>query len=157
MLVERGVVKVGIEIEIPTWKNGRNYAAVVKDLLNAGYMMGEERHWREIHTYRCRCEYGCALVRSGDVYVPPLVSATYDASLPREGGEFVVSPVVLLDGLTPIREIWDIVTRDAVWTDQLPDRRGDNLCSPSIHLHCSVTLPNNGEEPGRRTVTAGRR
>jgi len=159
MLVERGVVKVGIEIEIPTWKNGRNYTAVVRDLLNAGYMMGGEQNWREIHTYRCRCEYGCGLVRSGDVFVPPLVSATYDASLPREGGEFVVSPIVLLDGgLAPIREIWDIVTRDAVWTDQLPDRRGDRMCSPSIHLHCSVTLPNvrweeRREEPRRRPIT----
>src|SRR5690606_41061365 len=84
MLVERGVVKVGIEIEIPTWKNGRDYRAVVRDLLNAGYMMGGERNWQEIHTYGCQCEYGCGLVRSGDVYVPPLVSATYDSSLPCE-------------------------------------------------------------------------
>lgn len=149
MLTERGVVKIGIEIEIPAWDKARTYVDVVDDLLERDYMAGGRENWTTIHTYGCECEFGCGIVRAGDVIVPPLVSATYDASLPETGGEFVVSPIVMVDGISPIREIWDIVTKDAVWTDTLHDRRGNGYCSPSIHLHCSVT------QPGKATAYAG--
>lgn len=144
MLVNRGVTRLSLEIEVPEW-TGRKYIDVVQDLLNSGHMMGERRHWTAIHRYRCNCEYGCRIVRSGAVIVPPLVSVSYDASLPDGGAEFVTSPIVMIDGLEPLREVWETVTRNAVWTDQKPDLRGEGLCSPSVHIHCSVTMPGGGQ------------
>lgn len=144
MLVDRGIVRVGVEIEVPVWDNGSSFATVARELIDAGYMLEDPtgREWTSTHSYGCTCAALCGKVRSGDVFIPPLVSLTYDASLPESGGEFVTSPVLLLeDGLGSLREIWEIITRDAVWTDQLPNRRGNGNCSPSIHLHVSATDP----------------
>lgn len=147
MIIDRGVVKAGFEIEIPRWKNGNNYELVTRRLIDEGYMMGEWDDWAEIHRYRCTCGNGCGQVRRGDVYYPPIVSATYDASLPQGGCEYVTSPIVLINGgMEAVRPIWDIVTRDAEWTMELPRLRGDGLCSPSIHIHVSVTNPEPDEE-----------
>jgi hypothetical protein len=143
MLVDTSVVRVGVEIEVPIWDNERTFHDVARELLAKDHMIGGETLWEEIHTYSCDCKAGgCRTVRSGDVIVPPIVSMTYDASLPETGAEFVTSTVLLADhSLDEIREIWDIVVKDAVWTDQLMDKYGNDKCSPSVHLHVSATTP----------------
>jgi hypothetical protein len=139
MLVEQGVVRVGMEIEVAAWDNGRTYKMVASDLIDAGYMMGTPETWAKLHDYRCRCDPGgCRTVRTGHVIYPPLVSLTYDASLPSTGGEFVTSPIIVTDsGMEPLKDIWDIVVRDAVWSNKLKDKNGAP-CSPSVHLHISA-------------------
>lgn len=145
MLAERGIIRIGMEIEIATWEKPRTYQSVAQDLVQAGFMPNDPMGWKQPHKYGCKCDEICGRVRSGNVYIPPMVSLTYDASLPASGGEFVTSPAFLFDhGIEALREIWNITTQDAVWTDELPNRRGNGMCSPSIHLHVSSTIP--GEE-----------
>lgn len=153
MLPDLGVIKVGFEVEIPAYKNKVTWKDKAKKLLDQNYMLGDKENWRAIHRYRCNCHSGCGYVRRGDVYVPPLVSATYDASLPEGGVEWVTSPVVLVQGgLEPIRPIWDIITEDAEWRRDLLNMRGTGYCSPSIHIHCSVTHAGAEDEYTEPTV-----
>lgn len=141
MLIERGVVKIGLEIEVAKWDNGRTYQMVAKDLVNAGYMMPPAEMWLKYHNYHCTCrEGGCINVRNGNLMDVPLVVLTYDASLPKNGAEFIVSPVLLANqSLSQLKEIWEIVTKDAVWSLALTDIKG-RPASPSVHLHVSATL-----------------
>lgn len=149
MEVDNGIVRVGVEIEVAAYKSGHNNRSIVQALLDAGYMHGTLDDWKEEHPYRCTCKNGCQAARSGDVYMPPVVSLSYDASLPASGGEWVTSAILLAQsGLQPIKEIWDIIAPKAKWTDQLKNRRGDGRASPSIHLHVSSTEPK--EEAGFR-------
>lgn len=151
MLIERGAVRVGMEIEIALFKEGSSYQKVAQRLIDAGFMEGKMDDWQEYHRYGCTCVLGCGTVRSGNVIDPPLVSLTYDASLPRSGAEFVTSPVVIGPyGLQPLRPIWDIVTEKAVWNNKLADRNG-GIASPSIHLHVSVDTASGKDynEPAR--------
>lgn len=138
MLVNNGLVRVGMEIEVVRWTNGRTYQMVADELLKAGYMLGESDNWQEYHTYGCKCHLGCGNVRSGNIYYPPLVSITYDASLPITGAEFVTSAVLMEEnGLDELKEIWSIVSREAVWDNKAKNKNG-GLSSPSIHLHVSA-------------------
>lgn len=137
---QRAIVKVGMEIEVPKW-NGRTYYEVCKDLVDAQYMAGPAEQWRSHHKYHCSCEKGgCSLVRKGELVVPPLVSMTYDATLPKSGAEFIVSPVLLAD--TSLREmlheIWDIIVRDAYWGLDMKNWYENDNSSPSVHLHISA-------------------
>lgn len=143
LLIERAVVKVGMEIEVAAWKGRRDWRTVVGELLDAEYMVDDGRDWAEMHQYHCNCNAGCQPVRSGiPVYPKPLVSATYDASLPNDGAEFITSTIVIDDeGLADLKPIWDIVVKGADWRNDLPNRREDDLCSPSVHLHVSATTP----------------
>jgi hypothetical protein len=142
MLVENGIVRVGAEIEVAAWKTGHGYRSVAKKLLDAGFMEGTEDDWQRYHDYNCRCEKGCARVRSGAVLLPnPLVSIQYDASLPDTGAEFIVSPVLLINGMEEMREIWQIVTDAAMWRGDMVSMRGQPNAAPSIHLHVSVLHP----------------
>lgn len=139
MLPERGVVKIGLEVEVAAWRAGRTRAGVVRALHEGGYLLGEIESWAQTHTYHCNCDNGCRRVREGDVYIPPIVSMTYDASLPDRGAEFIVSPVLLVDGgLDMLRPVWDHVANNAEWTMNATNR-GGGPASPSIHIHCSVT------------------
>jgi hypothetical protein len=141
LIPDNGIVKVGMEIEIVKWKNSRTYQKVAADLIKAGFMTGQPSDWETFHNYGCKCENGCGLVRSGDTIYPPLVSLTYDASLPETGAEFVTSTVLLEEnGLEELRSIWDIVVRSAVWDDQTINKHG-NRSSPSVHLHVSALTP----------------
>jgi len=142
MLTERGLIRVGIEIEVASFERDYSYRSVARILMDKGFMLGNANTWETTHRYGCTCEPGgCGKVRTGDVFIPPLVSLTYDASLPETGAEFVVSPVLLMDdGLSALKDIWDIVTEHAVWDDKTESRAG-GPCSPSIHLHVSATLP----------------
>ena len=148
MLIDRGVIKVGLEIEIPKW-NGRTYPQVAADLVEADYMLGPPEQWAEHHKYHCTCtQGGCKEVRSGNLIVPPLVSLTYDGSLPKTGAEFIVSPILLseMQLQRQLGEIWEIITRNAVWSMDLPDYQGhEGKASPSIHLHVSANLNKNEE------------
>lgn len=146
MLIERGVVRVGLEIEVVGWE-GRTYQEVCGELVEAGYMYPPVEQWSKHHTYHCNCEDGgCYTVRKGDVIMPPLVSMTYDASLPKTGAEFIVSPVLLAEelGMAELEEIWNIIVRDAVWSRDLPDYNDNGMASPSIHLHVSSTSLGSG-------------
>jgi hypothetical protein len=66
---------------------------------------------------------------------------TYDASLPSTGAEFIVSPILLADGsngMMMLKEIWDTVVNDAVWTTDGESIHGTDEISPSIHVHVSA-------------------
>lgn len=140
MLVERGVVRIGMEVEVAKYKPGNTNQTIAQRLIDEGYMYDDGSGWAEVHRYRCRCERVCNLVRRGDVLIPPLVSLTYDASLPEDGGEWVISPIILADqGLEMYEEIWDIITAASEWRNDILDRRGEQNASPSIHLHVSAT------------------
>jgi hypothetical protein len=143
MQIERGVVRLGAEIEVADWKNGASFSSVAKKLLKAGYMIGNEETWEEWHTYHCDClAGGCGIVRRGDLVDPPLVSMTYDATLPKEGAEYIMSPILVADqGMPHFERIWNTITSDANWTNELIDQKG-RPCSPSVHLHVSATLEN---------------
>ena len=145
MLIENGVVRVGVEIEVAAFETGYTYQMVADELVNMGHMEGEAADWQQYHQYKCRCELGCGLVKSGDVLVPQLVSMQYDASLPDTGAEFIVSPSLLINGMEEMREIWDVVTRHALWDNTATNRHG-GPSSPSIHLHVSATMPPPGGE-----------
>ena len=152
MIIERAYVRVGMEIEIAAFNGRVTYQDVARELVSKGFMLGNASNWSEYHTYGCACELGCGDVRSGDVLIPPLVSLTYDASLPRTGAEFVTSAILFGEGgLEPLKEIWEIVVRDAYWIDTLKDRRG-NPASPSVHLHISATNPNLDKTSITRTL-----
>jgi hypothetical protein len=98
------------------------------------------------HQYHCRCEV-CKRITGGQVHWPVQVALQYDATLPEDGGEFITSPMLCTTlFFKGLREIWDVICEDAVWTDQLPDRRG-RRCSPSIHIHVSVDNPYQGLAP----------
>jgi len=140
MQLDRGIIRVGLEIEVADWKNDYSFLKVCEDLVEAKYMLGPVSQWEERHTYHCNCgPGGCGQVRKANIIVPPLVSMTYDASLPATGAEFIVSPVLLgSTGLDFLKEIWNIVTVNANWNDKLEDING-NFASPSVHLHVSAT------------------
>jgi hypothetical protein len=144
MLVERGIVRVGCEIEVAAFKNGVVYADVAAELIDAGYMEGVAGNWQEWHQYNCACELGCGRVKRGDLLIPPIVSMQYDGSLPTAGAEFIVSPVLLINGMEEMRNIWEIVTKNAEWRNDLKAMRGTKKASPSIHLHVSATMPGEG-------------
>ena len=146
MLVENGIVRIGAEIEVAAFKTGVTYANVAKELLAAGHMEGSAADWQQYHDYNCTCSKGCAMVKKGDILDPPLVSMQYDASLPNTGAEFIVSPVLMVNGMAEMRPVWDIVTKDARWTRSVKARRG-GYASPSIHLHVSAQMP--GTKPKR--------
>lgn len=141
MLVERGVIKVGVEIEVPAWNNGRTYEDVCAELIEHDYMMGPHSLWTEHHEYHCNCTRGgCMTVKKGVLLNRPLVSMTYDASLPREGAEFIMSPILLTEeGMKHFHRIWNIIVEDAEWTDELENWYENGTCSPSTHLHVSAT------------------
>lgn len=139
MQLDRGIVKIGMEIEVAAWKPNFSFYKVAKKLVEEKYMIGPENQWKEYHTYHCSCqEGGCYNVRRGDLMVPPLTVVTYDGSLPKEGAEFIISPVLLETyGMPDLQAIWDIVTEGAIWTLDLIDIY-DRPASPSIHLHISA-------------------
>ena len=141
---DKGILKVGLEVEVVAWNNSRTYQQVARDLIDhpKRYMQGPPEQWNEWHTYHCSCDPGgCRQVRRGDIIVPPLVSMTYDASLPATGAEFIVSPILLADGsegMMMLKEIWDIIVKDAVWTTNGVGVNGAEQVSPSIHIHVSA-------------------
>lgn len=143
MQIDRGVVRLGAEIEVAEWTPGCSYQKTAQKLLDSGYMVGDAKLWQEYHTYHCTCEKGgCKLVKRGQLIVPPLVSMTYDATLPVTGAEFVMSPVLLADeGMPHFEKVWKTVTQDAVWSRNAKDIKG-RTASPSVHLHVSATLLN---------------
>lgn len=143
MLIEQGVVRVGMEIEVAEWTN-RTYQEVCADLIDAQYMIGPPEIWEEHHGYHCSCERGgCRIVRQGHLLDHPLVSMTYDASLPKHGAEFITSPVLMANfGLNQLKEIWNIVTHQAEWRDDQLNYYEEYNCSPSVHMHVSATLNN---------------
>lgn len=143
MLVEDSAVKVGVEIEVVAWDNGRKFQDVCAELVKADYMLGPAKIWNEHHKYHCSCTVGgCNLVKRGDVIVPsPLVSMTYDATLPKTGAEFIVSPILLADTTfrDQLEDIWSIICKDAVWSTSGTSYHGNSpSVSPSIHLHVSA-------------------
>lgn len=140
MLLENGIIRVGAEIEVAAFRDGVRYQEVAGNLVDAGFMEEPAEQWNEWHTYNCKCRPGgCDRVSSGNVLVPPIVSMQYDASLPTTGAEFIVSPVLLIDGMDEMRAIWEIITRNAVWDNTQQRMRGAGEASPSIHLHVSAT------------------
>ena len=147
MQIDKGVLRLGVEIEVPRWLGSRTFQTVARDLLEEGYMLGTTSTWASTHTYHCACDVGgCNLVRQGTLVDPPVVSMTYDATLPKTGAEFIMSPVLLAsNGMPHFRRIWDIVTQGAEWTNKLKDIK-DRACSPSVHLHISATQ----REPNQR-------
>ena len=153
MLPERGIVRIGCEIEVASFRDRYTYQQVAAELVDAGAMEGTAADWQEYHRYNCDCGYGCLRVKRGDLLVPPIVSMQYDASLPTLGAEFIVSPVLLVNGMEEMRRIWEIVTEHAEWRDDLPAIRGQHMASPSIHLHVSATMPG-GE---KKMVSYGKR
>jgi len=69
---------------------------------------------------------------------------TYDASLPKTGAEFIVSPILLADGsegMLMLKDIWDIIVRDALWTTSGKGVNGASNVSPSVHIHVSANRP----------------
>lgn len=143
MQVEKGVIRVGLEVEVADWKNGYSYQKVCSDLVDAQYMLGPKSLWESRHNYHCNCqEGGCYNVRRGEIVQPPLVSMTYDASLPDHGAEFITSPILMgSEGISQLKEIWDIITANAKWNDNLINMHG-GASSPSVHLHVSTALDN---------------
>lgn len=143
MLIDNGVVKVGLEIEVADWQGHKGYYNVASDLVDLGYMAEPKEQWKQHHTYHCSCSAGgCSHVRQGDIIVPPLVSMTYDASLPQCGAEFIVSPILMADkGMGPLKEIWDTVVDEAIWSDEYEDyHENEGASSPSIHIHVSASV-----------------
>ena len=142
MLIDNGVIKIGMEIEVAEFKPDRTYQKVAGQLIDANYMMGPESRWSEYHNYHCTCKGGgCYIVRKGDIVIPPLVSLTYDGSLPSIGAEFIISPILMADGsggLAELKNIWDIIANNAVWSQTGKNIHGGPV-SPSVHLHVSVT------------------
>ena len=155
---DRGILKVGLEVEVVAWENGRTYQEVATELVEHpnGYMQGPPSLWSEWHTYHCSCDAGgCRQVRRGDLIVPPLVSMTYDASLPVTGAEFIVSPILLADGsegMLMLKEIWDIIVRDALWTTEGVGVNGAQEVSPSIHIHVSANTDKDKDSPWNQGV-----
>jgi len=136
MLVEHGPVRVGLEIEVAAWKKQRRYQDVASELVKSGFMA--DVGWKRYHDYNCSCAQACKQVRSGNVFSPPRVTMQYDASLPDGGAEFISSPVLLTQGLEPLRDLWDIIVQDADWRLDLMDMRGRRNASPSVHMHVSA-------------------
>ncbi len=148
MLVENGIVRVGCEIEVASFKQGTKYQDTAERLVNAGFLEGTKADWQQWHNYNCKCRLGCSRVAKGDILLPhPLVSMQYDASLPEKGAEFIISPVLLIDGMDEMRQIWEIVCKDAHWTDKQQNMRGTGLATPSIHLHVSAMIPGYAAPP----------
>jgi len=141
MLVENGIVRVGAEIEIAQFTEGNTYQGVAERLINAGHMEGTTADWQQWHQYKCACGLGCKRIKSGVVLDPPLVSMQYDASLPDSGAEFIISPTLLINGMDEMRNIWNIVTENAVWARPAAMRGDGQIASPSIHLHVSAIMP----------------
>ncbi len=151
MQVNRGVMRIGMEIEVATWADENDFGSVANTLIQRGYMIGNV--WEKTHTYHCTCtDGGCSIVRSGQLVIPPIVSATYDSTLPASGAEFITSPVTVTDlGFEYLKEIWDVVTKDAFWTLDMKDING-NVASPSIHLHVSVTKQKTHDYPEKSAM-----
>ncbi len=156
---DKGILKVGLEIEVCAWKYHRRYQDVAAELVahKNGYMQGPVSLWSEWHTYHCSCDAGgCRQVRRGDIIVPPLVSMTYDATLPSTGAEFVISPILLADGsegMLMLKEIWDIIVKDAVWTTEGQGVNGAESVSPSIHIHVSANKELDKSNPWAQGVS----
>ncbi len=157
MLVENGIVRVGCEIEVAAWKTGTKYQDTAAELVDAKFMEGTAEQWNPWHNYNCKCRLGCSRVAKGDILLPhPLVSMQYDASLPERGAEFIISPVLLIDGMDEMKAIWEIVCKDAVWDDTKQNMRGTGMATPSIHLHVSAQIPEYAAPPYQGTGAGGR-
>lgn len=148
MQIDHGIVKLGFEIEVPAWNAG-SYTSVAERLVEQGNMMSPVDQWDSTHTYHCDClQGGCTYVRNGQVMYPPIVSMTYDGSLPEEGAEFVTTPIILgSTGLKHFKPIWETVCQDAVWTMELENIHG-GMCSPSIHVHASARAVDHDDHYG---------
>ena len=158
MLVENGIVRIGCEIEVAAYKTGTKYQDTAARLVDAKFMEGKKEDWTTWHNYNCKCRLGCSRIAKGDILLPhPLVSMQYDASLPERGAEFIISPVLLIDGMDEMRQIWEIVCRDAVWNDKKQNMRGTGVATPSIHLHVSAQEPGYAAPPYQGTGGGGPR
>lgn len=145
MFIPRGVVRLGAEIEVAKFRPPNSYISTAKQLMKKNYMIGDEKVWEKYHQYHCNCTPGgCSMVKQGMLFDRPIVSMTYDATLPKYGAEFIMSPVLVNESLEHFENVWNIIADNAEWTRDLQDIKG-RPCSPSIHLHVSALL---GEEDG---------
>lgn len=144
MHIDRGVLKVGLEVEVADWQPPVTSRDIMHALIDKQYMVGHKDLWMKTHQYHCSCDAGgCGIVRRGDIVVPPIVSATYDGTLPKKGAEFIVSPILLADnGIGYLQDIWGTIAPHARWRNDIMDIY-DRPTSPSVHLHVSATLKNN--------------
>lgn len=134
------LVKVGFEIEVVQFKQGETFTSVASQLMTKGYMPNDGDDWNGVHEYGCRCAQVCRHVRGGDVMSPPMVSLTYDASLPQTGGEFVTSAIPVEDEfLAQFKDIWSTISSRSIWNNTLMNRRANDVASPGFHVHCSAT------------------
>lgn len=147
---DNSLTKVGYEIEVVSWENN-TYQDIADRLIEAEYLMDTPIGWETYHPYGCSCQEVCGKVRSGDIFYPPLVSITYDATLPTTGAEFVTSTVPVSElALRDIKRIWEIVGDTAIWSNgDVLDREGRPSMA-GFHIHCSASLAAQRFQAGRR-------
>ena len=135
---EKGPVPLlGVEAETLGWYNGKKDVNVVSNLADLGMM--DMELYKKQHTYHCKCS-ACATI-GNKTLLPPQFKMQYDASLPKEGAEFISSPFPALmpiidkvvDGLLVIGND----ARDP--SDGYTDIKG-RPASAGLHIHASVQL-----------------
>lgn len=133
---------VGMEVEVPTWKHSvADYRSVAKSMIAEGYM--DQTYAKKWHTWKCTC---AKCTRWDDELIAPWPvqwKTTYDGSIPEEGAEFITSPFIPTAlYVDEIEKAFKLICDNALWTMEMEAKNG-GPCSPSIHIHTSIQLPQN--------------
>jgi len=132
---------VGVEIEVARWKNGTELNSTAKKLEDAG-LMPPNSFSQGRHDYHC----DCALCRAigTEVSFPVLFKCQRDASLPRQGGEFISSPFPLDEVfLNQATQAYEIIGEAAERpTDSTRNQNDNGTAEVGLHVHAYSSGPN---------------
>lgn len=143
---EKGPVPLlGVEAEVIGWHGGRKDVDVVKDLDKLGYM--DASMYEKQHKYHCPCK-PCTVIGNSKLH-PPQFKMQYDASLPKEGAEYISSPFpALVPIIEDMVEALLVIGQDAYGPDvEATDQKG-RPASAGLHIHASVKVDDWAIEKG---------
>ena len=131
---------VGVELEVARWRTGHSMEGVAAALEAAG-LMPSKMYSRGRHDYHCTCNV-CVAIGTQTTF-PVMFKLQRDASLPRDGGEFISSPfpldTVFLDQAV---EAYLLVGEAALPPDDHSyTQRTDEHADVGLHVHSYASGP----------------
>jgi hypothetical protein len=127
---------VGIEAEFLGWDQNPNDVAL--RLVDAGFTLPD---YEMEHSYHCDCTQCYRIGNSGPL-VPVLWKRQHDASLTRDGTEWISSPFPAVGPFfAQALEALEILSEGDLTTERqgrMDNRRGDAEAEAGLHIHCST-------------------